>query len=170
MTDSNPPIDKAEPAAKEDSLIDKAKSVARSKPYILFDLFQKLVAPGTLLVSIWHSFSHAPSGEPFALTLAKATWLTIMACGSLGLGLGGFVLLRCLLLGKGPPSIFDWIFGVPVSVFLFLFVAPPASSPIMVGLTLFMGTGFFLILVLFPALHKIGLIDLTKPPPWQKPD
>jgi len=37
-----------------------------------------------------------------------------------------------------------------------------------VWITLFLGCGFFLILVLFPVLHKLGLIDLTKPPPWQK--
>jgi hypothetical protein len=151
-------------------LIDKVESVTKSKFYKIFELFQKLIAPGTFLVSLWHSYSHAGPGEPFALTLAKATWLSLMACGSLGLGLAGFLLLRSFLLGKGPLSIFDWIFAIPISVFLFLFVAPPAQSIFMVWITLGLGCLSFLILVLFPTLHKLRLIDLTKPPPWQKRD
>lgn len=150
-------------------LIDKVESVTKSKAYKIFELFQKLIAPGTFLVSVWHSYSHAGPGEPLALTLAKATWLSLMVCGSLGLGLAGSALLRSFLLGKGPLSIFDWIFAIPISVFLFLFVAPPAESRLMVLITLVFGCGSFLILVLFPTLHKLGFIDLTKPP-WQRRD
>jgi len=155
---------------ESEPIIDKVESVTKNKFYKLFELFQKLIAPGTFLVSVWHSYSHAGPGEPFAVTLAKATWLTLMACGSLGLGLAGFLLLRSFLLGKSPLGIFDWIFAIPISVFLFLFVAPPAQSFVMMWITLFCGCGSFLILVLFPVLHKLGIIDLTKPPPWEKRD
>lgn len=168
-----------EAATGKNRILAGLERISESKPYKWFGLFDKLKAPfvflGGFIVGLWH-LSASRTGPPLTgaglwMIVAKSLIVAVMTCSCLGLGVLITVVIRTLWGWKTKGlTAFDWIPGSVIGFVVGGFLLSPSLEG---HATLFIltftcgGWGFYMFIVL-PTLHKLGKIDLTKPPPWSK--
>ena len=90
-------------------------------------------------------------------------------CGALSIGLCLVRVARYIFMRKiGRLMWWDWILGVPIGAYLTIQMWYYHSLELLFIPFLTLGFGCFLILVVFPELHQRKIIDMNKPPPWEK--
>lgn len=169
------PNEAATPA--ENQVLSRLERISESKPYKWFGLFDKLKAPfvffGGFVVGLMH-LSSGRSGTPLTgadvwLIVAKSLFVAVMTCSCLGLG----VLIACVVRNllwwrsKGPNAL-DWILGSVIGFVNGGFLLSPSleGHATLIIITFVVGGWGFFMLIVLPTLHKLKVVDMTKPPPW----
>lgn len=147
----------------------KVEKPAASKPFKILENLNTLYATITLLIAltigVWHFFT-----TPLTNTsdrILKTLWFSITACSSLGIGIVAAFLVRFIFWRKRGLKLVDAILGTPIAIGLMFYLRHSDLDGESIFQIVLYGFVFFLITVLFPFLHKGGVIEYTQPPPWQ---
>ena len=159
---SSPQVPKKDADGRD--LLAGPEKILESEPVKTWETLRKL---GGLIwsfvnfiIGIWYYLTKPqPEHSPVMLTV-KATIFSISVCGALGIGLCSVFLIRHILRRKKGGLIWwDWILGVPIGAYLAFYLWYYRSSPYLMIFSWTGGFLFFLMLVVFPELHKHKIID-----------
>jgi hypothetical protein len=157
---------------RENPIVRMVERILGSELYktyeVLATLARRLLAPITFLAGLawgtWHlMFTHEAENAP-VFVVVKIGIFAISVCGALGLGLAVPLVLRNIFWSKSGLRWWDMLIGVPICLWLVFYLWYYRSSPYLMICTLTMGSLCFLMIVLLPALHRTGIINLEESP------